>query len=71
MKKINELVTKTEKPEHKYNRRAVTFGSFKCAKEKTIQERKDRHMAPPEGDLKRKLLRRYRENIAHLIRRKK
>ena len=36
-----------------------------------IQERKERHMAPPEGDLKRKLLRRYRENIAHLIRRKK
>ena len=42
MKKINELVTKTEKPEHKSKRRAVTFGSFKRAEEKQIQERKDR-----------------------------
>lgn len=36
-----------------------------------IKERKEKHMAPADGDLKRKLLRRYRENIAHLIRRKK
>ena len=42
MKKINELVTKTEKPEHKSKRRAVTFGSFKRAEEKQIQERKDK-----------------------------
>ena len=42
MKKINELVTKTEKPEHKSKRKAVTFGSFKRAEEKQIQERKDR-----------------------------
>ena len=42
MKKLNELVTKTEKPEHKSKRRAVTFGSFKRAEEKQIQERKDR-----------------------------
>ena len=42
MKKINELVTKTEKPEHKAKRKAVTFGSFKRAEEKQIQERKDR-----------------------------
>ena len=42
MKKINELVTKTEKPEHKAKRKAITFGSFKRAEEKQIQERKDR-----------------------------
>jgi len=33
MKKITELVTKTEKPEHKAKRKAVTFGSFKRAEE--------------------------------------
>ena len=42
MKKINELVTRTEKPEHKAKRRAVTFGSFKRAEEKQIAERKER-----------------------------
>ena len=42
MKKINELVTSTEKPEHKAKRTAITFGSFKRAEEKQIQERKDR-----------------------------
>ena len=39
MKKINELVTSTEKPEHKAKRTAITFGSFKRAEEKQIQER--------------------------------
>ena len=38
MKKINELVTSTEKPEHKAKRTAITFGSFKRAEEKQIQE---------------------------------
>ena len=42
MKKINELVTSAEKPEHKAKRTAITFGSFKRAEEKQIQERKDR-----------------------------
>ena len=42
MKKINELVTNTEKPEHRAKRKAITFGSFKRAEEKQIQERKDR-----------------------------
>ena len=42
MKKINELVTNTEKPEYKAKRKAITFGSFKRAEEKQIQERKER-----------------------------
>ena len=42
MKKINELVTSTEKPEHKAKRTAITFGSFKRAEEKQIQERKEK-----------------------------
>ena len=42
MKKINELVTSTEKPEHKAKRKAITFGSFKRAEERQIAERKER-----------------------------
>ena len=42
MKKLNELVTSTEKPEHKAKRKAITFGSFKRAEDKQVQERKDR-----------------------------
>ena len=42
MKKINELVTNTEKPEYRAKRKAITFGSFKRAEERQIQERKDR-----------------------------
>ena len=42
MKKINELVTKTEKPEQKAKRKAITFGSFKRAEERQIAERKER-----------------------------
>ena len=42
MKKLDELVTSTEKPENKAKRKAITFGSFKRAEEKQIQERKDR-----------------------------
>ena len=41
MKKINELVTSSEKPEHKAKRKAITFGSFKRAEEKQIAERKE------------------------------
>ena len=36
-----------------------------------IQERKEKHMVHDKVDLKRRLLRRYRENVSHLIRRKK
>ena len=36
-----------------------------------IQERKEKHMVHDDVDLKRRLLRRYRENVSHLIRRKK
>ena len=42
MKKITELVTKTEKPEHKAKRKAVTFGSFKRAEDRQVAERKQR-----------------------------
>jgi hypothetical protein len=42
MKKINELVTSAEKPENRAKKKAITFGSFKRAEEKQIQERKDR-----------------------------
>jgi len=42
MKKINELVTSTEKPEHKAKRTAITFGSFKRAEEREVAERKQR-----------------------------
>lgn len=38
---------------------------------KDIEERKKRHMVQDDVDLKRSLLRRYRENVSHLIRRKK
>ena len=33
MKKITELVTKTEKPEQKAKKKAITFGSFKRAED--------------------------------------
>ena len=36
-----------------------------------IKERKEKHMVQDDSDLKRRLLRRYRENVSHLIRRKK
>ena len=39
MKKLTELVTSTEKPEHKAKRKAITFGSFKRAEDKEVQER--------------------------------
>jgi len=42
MKKLNELVTSTEKPEHKAKRKAITFGSFKRAEDKQVQERKEK-----------------------------
>ena len=42
MKKINEIVTSTEKPEQRAKRKAVTFGSFKRAEEKQIEETKKR-----------------------------
>jgi hypothetical protein len=35
-----------------------------------IKERKERHSVADDVDLKRRLLRRYRENVSHLIRRK-
>ena len=42
MKKINEIVTSTEKPQERAKRKAVTFGSFKRAEEKQIEETKKR-----------------------------
>jgi len=42
MKKINELVTTSKKTENRAKKKAITFGSFKRAEEKQIQERKDR-----------------------------
>ena len=42
MKKITELVTSPEKPEHKAKRKAITFGSFKRAEERQIAERKEK-----------------------------
>jgi len=33
MKKITELVTKTEKPEQRAKKKAITFGSFKRAED--------------------------------------
>ena len=42
MKKITELVTSPEKPEHKAKRKAITFGSFKRAEDKQVAERKQR-----------------------------
>ena len=42
MKKLTELVTSTEKPEHRAKRKAITFGSFKRAEDKEVQERKNR-----------------------------
>ena len=42
MKKINEIVTSTEKPEQRAKRKALTFGSFKRAEEKQIAETKKR-----------------------------
>jgi uncharacterized protein YjcR len=35
-----------------------------------IKERKEKHTVADDVDLKRRLLRRYRENVSHLIRRK-
>ena len=42
MKKLTELVTSTEKPEHRAKRKAITFGSFKRAEDKEVQERKNK-----------------------------
>ena len=42
MKKLDELVTSTEKPENKAKRKAITFGSFKRAEERQIAERKEK-----------------------------
>ena len=42
MKKIIELVTKTEKPEYRAKKKAITFGSFKRAEEKQFVERKQK-----------------------------
>ena len=42
MKKINEIVTSTEKPEQRAKRKALTFGSFKRAEEKQVAETKKR-----------------------------
>ena len=42
MKKITELVTSPEKPEHKAKRKAITFGSFKRAEDRQVAERKQR-----------------------------
>jgi len=42
MKKLDELVTSTEKPEQRAKKKAITFGSFKRAEEKQIAERKER-----------------------------
>ena len=42
MKKITELVTSPEKPEHKVKRKAITFGSFKRAEDRQVAERKQR-----------------------------
>lgn len=36
-----------------------------------IKERQEKHMVHDDVDLKRRLLRRYRESVSHLIRRKK
>ena len=48
MKKLDELVISTEKPENKAKRKAITFGSFKRAEERQIAERKEReHMFRP------------------------
>ena len=42
MKKITELVTSPEKPEHKAKRKAITFGSFKRAEDRQVAERKQK-----------------------------
>jgi len=42
MKKITELVTKTEKPEQRAKKKAITFGSFKRAEDRQVAERKQR-----------------------------
>jgi len=42
MKKITELVTKTEKPEQKAKKKAITFGSFKRAEDRQVAERKQK-----------------------------
>ena len=42
MKKLDELVTSTEKPEQRAKKKAITFGSFKRAEESQIAERKER-----------------------------
>ena len=42
MKKLDELVTSTEKPEQRAKKKAITFGSFKRAEERQIAERKER-----------------------------
>jgi hypothetical protein len=42
MKKITELVTKTEKPEQRAKKKAITFGSFKRAEDRQVAERKQK-----------------------------
>jgi len=42
MKKITELVTKSEKPEQRAKKKAVTFGSFKRAEDRQVAERKQK-----------------------------
>jgi hypothetical protein len=42
MKKITELVTKTEKPEQRAKNKAISFGSFKRAEDRQVAERKQR-----------------------------
>ena len=42
MKKIIELVTKTEKPEYRAKKKAISFGSFKRAEDRQVAEKKQR-----------------------------
>ena len=42
MKKLDELVISTEKPEQRAKKKAITFGSFKRAEERQIAERKEK-----------------------------
>ena len=42
MKKITELVTRTEKPEQRAKKKAITFGSFKRAEDRQVAERKQK-----------------------------
>ena len=42
MKKITELVTRTEKPEQRAKKKAITFGSFKRAEDRQVAKRKQK-----------------------------